>query len=176
MSWQEAISIILGSSVLAAVFGFIADGWRDKKKSENERREKLYSPLRFYLMLMEKNSKLRQELIKSRFEADKRFGHAGANHDELERKFRSDNNELIEAWWLYARKVISLFENNPQYIKDVHWPLIEKLFESHILRKVVSGEESQKPFWLYDDAIWEKDTKNEFVAILIELYEKIRNG
>lgn len=176
MSWGQAISIILGSSVLAAIFSSVADWWRDKNKTEDDRREKLYSPLRFYLMLMDKNSELRKELIKSRFVADKRLGHTGANHDELEKKFRSDNEELIGTWWLYARKVIGLFENNPQYIKDEHWPLVEKLFESHLLRKIVSGEENQKPFWLYDDAIWEKDTKNEFVATLSELYEKIRNG
>lgn len=175
MDWGQVISIILGSSVLAAFFGFIADGWRDKQKSENERQEKLYSPLRFHLMLLERNAKLRKELIRSRFEADKRFGHVGSNHEELEKKFRSDNNELVDGWWTYARKIIELFENNSQYIKDKHWPLVEKLFESHLFRKVVSGEESQKPFWLYDDATWEKDTKNEFVATLDELYKNIKN-
>ncbi len=174
--WGQVISIILGSSVLAAVFGFVADGWRDRRKGEIERKEKLYGPLRFHLMHMEKNFKLRQELLKSRHEAGKKWGYTGANYEQLEKKFSSDNTELIDVWWLHAEKVIKLFEDNPKYIKDGHWSLVEKLFESYLFRKVVSGEKTQKPFWLYDDATWEKDTKNEFVVTLNELYEKIKNG
>jgi|GEM_PF-2503776 hypothetical protein len=174
MNWGQVISIILGSSVLATIFGILSDQWKDQKRIKGEQKEKLYGPLRFYLMLMEKNYKLRQELLKSRQEADQKSGFRGPEVEERMKKFTSDSRELIKNWWLYARKIIKLLENNPQYVKDEDWQLIETLFESYMFRNVVSGEESQKEGYChYGDDIFEKEVKNEFVVTLDELRKKI---
>jgi hypothetical protein len=176
MSWGEIISIILGSSVLSAIFGILYDIFSNKRKSKEKRREKLYSPLRFYLMLMEKNSNLRKELLKSRQEADKKADYRDPENKRMN-KFTADNNELTISWWIYARKVIGLLETAPQYIKKEHWSLIETLFEYHIFRKVVSGEEMAKDdSWLYGDDIFEKESRNGFVLAMEELYKKISDG
>lgn len=88
--------------------------------------------------------------------------------------FSENSKELVDNWWTYARKVLECFENNPHYIKKEHWPILDKLFAAHILRKTVSGEETSKgDISAYDDDVFTEDSENTFVKTFDELREKL---
>ena len=178
ISQSTFIWSILGSTVIATIIGFflgwVKDFFQHKNKKNEEREEKLYSALRFYLMLIELNAKIGKELMLSRQQADKLADYCDPENKRMN-KFRENNKKLVSSWWLYARKVLKYFEDAPQYIKKEHWALIEKLFEFHIFRKIVSGEETYEDnFYVYDENVFIKLDSNEFIQILNELYKKIK--
>lgn len=124
-------------------------------------------------MLMENNQKMRKEIISSKQSADKSEGYIDRNGERSE-KFNNDNKKLIDHWWELARRVLKAIEENPQYIKEEDWLIIEKLFNSYLFRKFISGEETPaNNFWKYDDDLIERDTRNEFVNTMNELYTNI---
>ena len=168
MNWLQVISIIVGSSVLSTLLTI----WYSSRKEAREK-ERLYGPVRFYLMLMKNNSEVRQKLLNSRQSLDKKFGYNDPNNQRM-KIFAENSKELVSDWWLYARKVIECFEHNPQYIKKEHWPILDKLFAAHILRKIVSGEETSKgDIAAYDDDVFMEESKNDFVNTFDELRKNI---
>ena len=169
---------LLGSTVVATIVGFVLGAvkefFQSQREENREREEKLYSSLRFYSMLIDINAETRKELLDSRQKADKIANFIDPD-DKRMKKFQEDNRELIGNWWSYARKILTCFENAPQYIKKEHQPLVEKIFKTHVFRKVVSGEEVYKDaHGVYDDEVFLKDNSNEFVEALNELYRQIK--
>lgn len=170
---------ILGSTVVATVVGFalgwVKESYQSWRRKELEREERLYSSLRLNLMLMNGNTKTKQEILVSRHNAEKKEGYVDRTGGARMKKFTEDYKNLTEDWWGLARKVLYDIRENPQYIKEEDWPIIEKLFESHIFRKFITGEATPKDgYWMYDDDITEKDTRNEFVETIKELHERVK--
>ncbi len=164
MDWLQVISIIVGSSVLSTLINI----WYSARQKDNER-EKLYQPLRFYLMLINHNSKLGAKLLESRQKMDKQLNYSDPDN-KRRKKYGEDNEILLNDRWNYIKKILQLLEQNPQYIKRRHLPLINELFESYFLRKYVLGEKTPKDNWdVYDENIFGKGDGSEFIKKLDEL-------
>jgi hypothetical protein len=112
------------------------------------------------------------ETLHSRQSADRKGGFRHA--DASSKVYADDQKNMTIYWWEVAIQVLKRIEDKPQYIREEDWPLIEQLFESYIFRKFISGEQTSNPnMWIYDDDIIIRDSRNEFVSVVGELYEKI---
>lgn len=170
---------LISSATLATILGvlltWLKEFFQAKKKKKEEQNEKLYRPLLFYFSLVESNIKTEADLIESRLSST----YNPIANFTLENWLRITgdvSDSLNNDKWFYIRKILTLLKNNPQYIKKEHWQLVEKLFQLHMFKRVISGEETWKGISAaFGDKTKEKDGQNEFIKILSELHEKIRN-
>ena len=142
----QIVLAILGSGAFSALLIFVLtwlkDWWIEKSRKANERKEKLYSRLKFYLMLTgklesiqdavisEKNKKI-LPVVKSKTETELR---------EMETPFYEIESEVKKDWEKYAQEVLKLLEQNIQYVEDKHQDLINDIFENYFYQKFIYGE------------------------------------
>ena len=124
-------------------------------------------------MLADHNYKLRMNLLKSKQSVDKEMNYKDTENRRRE-KFNRNIEELLDNWWNLVKKVLKCFEDNPQYIKKEHLPLIDELFEAYLFRKSVLGEKIPKDNYdVYGEDIFTKHNETYFVEIFKKLTEKL---
>jgi len=150
----------------------------EKKRKETERQEKLYGPLRFYLMVMKNNTttreKLREDLRKNFKETHKNLDpkSAGESLIKYNQQFSTEiAGPAINEWWLHIDKVKCLLENFPGLIRKNDWPLIKDFISDLFLREMVVGKAKNKDLYnLFTDETTDNATKQILSSI-----EKLQN-
>jgi hypothetical protein len=150
MNIGDIITIILGSSVLSTVLTILYNTWRDRHTVDQERQNKLYAQLHFYLRLLAVTKSVREELIediKKSFELHiKHFeGKDQPLKEKLHLKMLEDivsvTTPLIKDSWSYIEKIKQLLEESAKYIRPRDWDIVEQFFKEYLVREIVVGKD-----------------------------------
>lgn len=175
MIWQF-IGFSLSSAVVAVALGKGVDWLFEKWRSQKLREDKLYKPLKFYLMLLENidqnRESLFQEMKKGAEEIQFQNQEAKNNWQmETNRQLVNMNKPIVEEMLSHTDKIKSLFESNPESVEDNHWNSIRKFFDGVMKRKIlIAGGHPQdflhisnKAYKEWPDTIFEsiKDLRKE---------------
>ncbi len=169
---------LIGSAVFATIVGviltWVKEAIQSKNRKKEERNENLYRPLFLYFTIIESTIKTGAFLLESRITS----GSGIPDEIDSDRWLKitgETSDSLTENRWEYTRKILKTLEENPQYIKKQDWPLVEKLFTSHIFKRVISGEENWKGISsAFGVMAKKKDDENEFIKILDQLHERVK--
>jgi hypothetical protein len=137
---------LLGSTVVATVVGFIL-GWvkdvfQSQRKEKQERKQKLYSALKFYLILIGKLESIQGEILtqKNKKISASTASSTNSQLQSMEVPFYQLENEVKRDWEKFADLVLKLLEENVQYIENKHQKLVEDIFETYFYQKIIYGE------------------------------------
>ena len=177
MEILKTVALVFLGAVITTIGSFpnwIRESLQSRKIKDEERNEKLYRPLLLYFTIVESVIKNQAFLLESRLTSE----------SSPSAKFTSDEwlditGDVADAFGkerlLYTRKVLKVLEENPQYIKSEDWPLVARLFQSHLFKKIISGEQGWKGIAAaFGDKAEKKDGENEFVEVFDELHERVK--
>jgi hypothetical protein len=137
---EETIILILTSSLVASLVTVLLNWLREwfvvKKREEKERYEKLYGPLKFYLLLMDASTKNKTELLE---EIDKMFKKSNYKLD-LSSLHKENISPLIKKYWEYIEAIMDILKSNPECIKKEHFPLVKNFVDGYIKREIVGKD------------------------------------
>ena len=140
MNWSLIFTIILGSSVIATLVSKIFDWLREKRRREEEQYQKLYAPLRFYLLMMKSNKISRKELREKMKKRHQELKNGSSEVlDRMNLRLQPKINLLTKEWWQYLEKIKELLETNSQYIKKEHLIIVYKFIRAYIIREQMYG-------------------------------------
>jgi len=82
--------------------------------------------------------------------------------------------KLINDRWAYIESIKKILEDNPKYIKNEDWSMIERFFKEYFIREIVTGKGVYKDTSnLFTDEKEEEAFENLF-KVIDEMYEKIK--
>src|SRR3989338_298344 len=182
MTLENIVIIVLGSSVVASLISGVWNLYIEERRKENDRREKLYGPLRLYLALIKNNAdiptKLREDMRKLHKETTTNLDQktSGELLIESNRRFSSEvGNPAVEQRRLYIDKVEDILKQNSGLIRSNDWSLVKEFFYSLTLRKLGVGKmKPREGFDLFTDETTDQATKQIFTS-LEKLSDKILN-
>ena len=177
MNWTQIISIILGSAVLATVLGKLADFLIEKWRLNKERQNKLYKPLRFYLMLLENVDKNRDLMFNEMRSGTNeiKFQNSEARNNwqmETNQQLISMGKPIVDEMLNHIDKIQKLLESYPELVEDKHWKAISKFFDGVLKRKIlIAGGHPQKFLHLSEKAY--KEWQDAIFKAIKELRQEI---
>ena len=146
MDWNLALTLILGSSLIATLVTKVFDFISEKEKRKELQHQNLYGPFKFYLMLIDISKENRQQImehfkstIKS-WSADKTPTDRGEIIMNVMKKQSTITNPLIKRWWVYVDKLRDLLEENPEYIREEDLSIFRKFIDCCIKREIVGKD------------------------------------
>ena len=156
---------VLGTSI----WNFVLE----RKRKEAERKEKLYGPLRFYLMMMKNNKVTMEQLRENMRQNHKKWSKGLDSKKSGELLIESSNqfsreivNPAVSEWWSYADTVESYFKNHSGLIKKNDWSLVKNFSSSLFLRKMAVGKATPKNTYnLFTDEMTTNATEQIFEAV-----------
>jgi hypothetical protein len=164
MNMVQIISISLGSAVLAVLLGKIIDIWIEKWRIKKEKENKLYKPIKFYLMLLENIDQNRNSLFEEmrKGTSEIKFENSNAKNNwqtETNQQLVDMGRPNVDEMLNYIGEIKHLFESNPELIKDEDWDVIRKFFDGDLKRKMlIAGGHPQKFLHLSEKAYKEWPT------------------
>lgn len=132
MNFQQLIIVILGSSVVATIVTKFFDQFTEKRRSEEEKYQKLYGSLTYKLMLMDIFTSNQQDLVKD-------IKNELNDPNIRIEAYKEDVNPLVVKWLSCKDDVKKLFENYPGYIKKADILLVKDFLDGCIKREITEN-------------------------------------
>jgi len=172
MDW----SVVLTSSVVAALITLGGSFVLERIKKEDDSRRRVYGPLKIYLTIVdaiddqvlvikESGKKAIREAENVDSEKRDRQKHV---HSILESQMRLHNEET-KKWWFYIDKIFEVLLNNPDIIKKKHYEIIGQFIRVYEHRECLGKEERKNIHPLLEDNI-DDDDKD-----IVEVVNRLKN-
>ncbi len=129
IDWPNVIAIILGSGTVAAVVSGGMNGYLAWRANENNRREKLYGPLKLYFKMMELTTDNREEVLTD----IKEWGSVDMRINLMSKHM----SPLTHKWLSYRDIIRNLLEQNSGLIKDEDFILVSDFIDGCIKREII---------------------------------------
>jgi hypothetical protein len=139
-------------------YAWITSYYKDKayrKLKEDEKSEKLYKPLRFYLSTLRSIDKHYEKIGQAGDEAEK---YAQKIHDP-ENRMKEDYkvltsrityfNKVTTKWHEYLEKIYELLQSNPGLIKEEHYKTVDKFLDAYIADHYSANQSMEELKMLY---------------------------
>ncbi|MEK7602427.1 MAG: hypothetical protein AAB472_02990 [Patescibacteria group bacterium] len=127
--WTAIATIILGSSLLSALFSGVISWRLSDRTREDMRYEKLYGPLKFHLLVMKLLVENREEVSKDIEE----WRNVEVRIDLMQKHM----SPLTIKWIEHRDNIRSLFEQFPGFIKEQDFRLFTDFMDGCIKREVI---------------------------------------
>ena len=141
------ISYLIVLIIIPVIISFLGTQiWNfvlENKKKKKERTEKLYNPLRFYLILMKETKKTQEILIEDNKKRNTELNVFDGAKERIDKFSKDILRPLNSDWFFYAEKFKSLLELNAGLINKEHWQVFADFIRELRIRELVFIEKDQ---------------------------------
>lgn len=135
--WITAFIAIM-VAIITAALSWIFQRKRDQQIKEDEKREKLYAPLRLKLATIRSLDKHFERIKKAGVEAQvdaQKILDSNRSQEEMSKAISAGfaySNEVVDKWYEIVKEIYELLQSNSGLIKEEHYKTVDAFIDAYL--------------------------------------------